>query len=104
MLQPGDRVLIRNMTPRGGTGKLRIHWEENVHTVVCQVGKDIPFYELKFEQTKVTEKLKNSNRTMKTSIMNTTDMTYRLGRYVISVDIPMPLPEETQTMDLPLHD
>ncbi|KAI3362754.1 hypothetical protein L3Q82_001648 [Scortum barcoo] len=46
VLHPGDRVLIRNMTPRGGPGKLRNHWEDVVHTVVRQVSKDIPVYEL----------------------------------------------------------
>ncbi|XP_034557826.1 uncharacterized protein LOC117825942 [Notolabrus celidotus] len=50
VLHPGDRVLIRNLTPRGGTGKLRNHWEENIHVVVRQVGKDIPVYEVKPEQ------------------------------------------------------
>ncbi|KAI3369245.1 hypothetical protein L3Q82_007788 [Scortum barcoo] len=52
VLHPGDRVLIRNMTPRGGPGKLRNHWEDVVHTVVRQVSKDIPLYELRPEKGK----------------------------------------------------
>lgn len=40
------------MTPRGGPGKLRNHWEDVVHTVVCQVNKDIPVYELRPEKGK----------------------------------------------------
>lgn len=52
VLNEGDRVLIRNMTPRGGTGKLRNHWEDCIHKVIRQVGKDMPIYEVIPEQGK----------------------------------------------------
>ena len=51
-MNEGDRVLIRNMTPRGGTGKLRNHWEDCIHKVIRQVGKDMPIYEVIPEQGK----------------------------------------------------
>jgi len=48
-LSSGDRVLVRNMTDRGGPGKLRSHWEDKVHIIVKQKGKDIPVYEVRPE-------------------------------------------------------
>ena len=42
-LENGDRVLVRNLTPRGGPGKLRSHWEEEAYVVVDQKGTN-PVY------------------------------------------------------------
>ena len=46
VLQPGDRVLVRNLLKFFGPGKLRSHWEDKIHVIVRCLSEDIPVYQV----------------------------------------------------------
>ena len=45
-IEVGDRVLLRNLSERGGTRKLRSHWEGTVY-VVMKKAENIPVFDIK---------------------------------------------------------
>ena len=51
MLQPGDRVLVRNVGLRG-KNKLADRWEHKPYIVKAQPNPDIPVYEMQEDNTR----------------------------------------------------
>ena len=60
-LQVGDRVLVRNLTPRGGPGKLCAFWEDKIHVVVARKGEGSPVYDVRPESSQVPSRALHRN-------------------------------------------
>ena len=48
-LEPGDRVLIRNLSERGGTCKMRTYWEVQIYIIVSSIANDPNIYKIILE-------------------------------------------------------
>ena len=47
--EENDRVLVRNLSERGGLGKLRSFWEKEIYVVIRRKDANSPVYEIKRE-------------------------------------------------------
>ena len=79
-LQPGDRLLVRNLLERGARGKLRSHWEQEVRIIVEQKS-DLPVYEV------TPEGRKGKSRTLHRNLLLPCDF--------LQSDLPEPATQRT---------
>ena len=77
-------MLVRNLSERGGPGKLRSHWEQEVHIIVEQKG-DLPVYEV------TPEGRKGKSRTLHRNLLLPCDF--------LQSDLPEPVPQRTLTQE-----
>ena len=47
VLSVGDHVLVRNLLEKGGPGKLRSYWEQEIYVIVDRPNDDLPVYDVR---------------------------------------------------------
>uniref|UniRef100_A0A803J7X9 Integrase catalytic domain-containing protein n=1 Tax=Xenopus tropicalis TaxID=8364 RepID=A0A803J7X9_XENTR len=60
-LTPGSRVLVRNLTEKGGPGKLRSYWEDTIYVITKRKHDESPVYEVKPETGKGRTRILHRN-------------------------------------------
>ena len=63
VLEKGDEVMIRNLSERGGTEKMRSFWEDKVHVVVENLNSENTTYKVQTEKD-FNEKIRVLHRNM----------------------------------------
>ena len=61
VLKPGDQVLLRNLSQRGGPGKLHAYWENDVYVIKRRRSEDSPVYCIAPESGKGKERTAHRN-------------------------------------------
>ena len=61
ILEPGDRVLVKNLTPRGEPAKLRSHWEQQVYKVISRIRAYSPVHKVEPEGKKGKTRILHHN-------------------------------------------
>ena len=64
----GDKVLLRNHAEKGGTGKLRSYWKDNVYLVVAK-DAEIPVYTIRPEVGSCRERRVHRNNIMSSNLV-----------------------------------
>lgn len=76
--QPSDHVLVRNLSERGGLGKLHSHWEEQIYIIEKRIA-DSPVYRARPEVGRGKQRLLHRNLLFPCDVLPTPSSLKRVG-------------------------